>query len=273
MVFDIDKIAPDTSQKILAGLFVILWYLSFAYYSPEETKMLLDSMGLYNIAPSYDLPSIIPLAFFLWIIIGLVDMAYIHLKVMSDIAIAEGMDASESCVGGKLHMEGDWGWIRVGGTKAFPIEGSKVWIGLKAHIHRIGTHIVFEGLMIPDTPLDYVPFELKRGIRQRRAGFFGVQSCSVGYISAQEHASHKEFNPQDYKEYLTDEEKNKLGSNLNTSEFINEIAIKNKTVDMDLQLLENEHTSLTNSLETIKEVGEAVRTEQKKGILTYIFGG
>jgi hypothetical protein len=271
-IIDINKIAPDFSQKILLGLTVVFWYISFVYYTPEETKTLLDAVGLYHISPSYDLPSIIPLMLFFWMIIGLIDATYIHLKVMSDVCIAEGMDVCESCVGGKLHTEGDWGWIRVGGTKAFPIEGSKVWIGLKAHIHKIGTHVVFEGLMTPDTPLDYVPFELKRGLRQRRGGLFGIQTCSVGYISAQEHASHKEFNPQEYVQYFTEDERTKIGTTLNTSEFISDIAIKNKTVDMDLQLLENEHTSLTNSLETIREVGDAVRTDQKKGILQQILG-
>lgn len=271
-IIDVNKIAPDSSQKILLGLTIIFWFISFSYYSPEDTKILLDSVGLYNIAPSYDLPTIIPLLLFIWMIVGLIDATYIHLKVMSDVAIAEGMDNCESCVGGKLHVEGDWGWIRVGGTKAFPIDGSAVWIGLRSHIHKIGTHIVFEGLMTPNTPLDYVPFEIKREIRQRRGGLFGIKTCSVGYISAREHAFHKEFDTTQYKEYFADDEKAKIGKTLNTSEFINEIAIKNRTVDMGLQLLENEHSSLTKSLETIRDVGKAVRSEKKNGILAQIFG-
>jgi hypothetical protein len=271
-LIDIDKIAPDSSQKLLLALTILFWFISFYYYSPEQTKMLLDSVGLYNIAPGYDLPSIIPIILFIWMIVGLIDATYIHLKVMSDVAMAEGSDVCESCVGSKLHVEGDWGWIRVGGTKAFPIEGRSVWIGLRSHIHRIGTHIVFEGLMTPDTTLDYVPFEVKRDIRQRREGLFGIIKCSVGYLSAREHAFHKQFVTDAYKEYFSDDEKGRMPKTLNTSEFINEIAIKNKTVDMGLQLIEHEHGSLTKSLETVRDVGKAVRTEKERGIMQHILG-
>lgn len=265
------KLAPETSQKVLVILFVISWAVSFIYYTPDETRVLLDAFGLYNIQAAYDMPSIFPILGFIWIIIGLVDAAYIHLKVTSDVAIAEGMDSGESCVGGKLHESGEWGWLRVSGTKAFPLEGSKVWVNLLTHIHRIGTHIVFEGHMIPDTTLDYLPFEVKRDIRQRREGLFGIKTCSVGYLSSKELMTHKEFDTDKYKDYLIDEEKVKTPK-INTQEFIMGIAISNKTVDMGLQLIENEHDALTRSLKTVKEVGNAVRNDKDKGILQHIFG-
>lgn len=182
-IIDVNKIAPDSSQKILLGLTIIFWFISFSYYSPEDTKILLDSVGLYNIAPSYDLPTIIPLLLFIWMIVGLIDATYIHLKVMSDVAIAEGMDNCESCVGGKLHVEGDWGWIRVGGTKAFPIDGSAVWIGLRSHIHKYQDYI---------TPITKSPdtYE-KKGFLWARAGFDALMSGSSNeiYISKKEYTA------------------------------------------------------------------------------------
>ncbi|MDD3840106.1 MAG: hypothetical protein PHP06_05975 [Clostridia bacterium] len=271
-VLDLDKIAPDGSQKLMLGLTISAWVISFIYYSPAETQTLLYAVGLYNISPSYDQPTIIPLLLFIWMIIGIIDATYIHLKVISDGAIADGMDNCESCVGGKLHISGDWGWIRVGGTKAFPIEGGSVWIGLLTHIHKIGTHIVFEGQMVPKTVMDYIPFELKRPLRQRRNGLFGIETCSVGYISAGELETHKEFNTEKYKEYFSAEELGRIPKKMNTSEFISGICIKNRTVDMGLQLIENEHASLSKSLETISDVGKAIQPVKEKGILQHIFG-
>lgn len=269
-ILDIDKIAPDTSQKLMLGLTISAWVISFVYYTPEETLNLLRGVGLWNIAPAQDAPTIIPLLLFTWMLLGTLDATYIYLKVMSDTAIAEGMDNCESCVGGKLHIFGDWGWLRVGGTKAFPIEGGAVWIGLLTHIHRIGTHIIFTGAMTQKTVLDYVPWELKMHIRQRRSGLFGIETCSVGFITPKEMESHKEFDVKDFSEYLTDEEKSK--PTINTAEFIASLQIKNKTIDMGLQLVENECDSLTKSLGTIKGVGAAIRTPQEKGILQHIFG-
>ncbi len=270
---DIDNIAPDTSQKVMLGLTIFAWILAFVYESPEQTREVLTSVGFYNIAPAYDMPTIIPILLFLWMFIGILDAIYIHLKVMSDVAMAEGMDGCESCVGSKLHESGDWGWLRVGGTKAFPIEGGSVWIGLKTHIHRIGNHIVFESQMTPKTPLDYVPFELKPEIRQRRTGLFGVDNCSVGYLSAKELATHKEFKTDEFKKHLTTEDKGKVIPDvLNTSEFIGEIRVLNKTVDMGEQLINNESKSLTESLKTIKDVGSAITPTKSKGILQHIFG-
>lgn len=269
-ILDIDKIAPDGSQKLMLGLMSLAWVVSFVYYTPEQTQYLLIQVGLWNIAPAYDLPTIVPLMLFGWMIIGILDATYIYLKVMSDTAMAEGMDNCESCVGGKLHISGDWGWLRVGGTKAFPIEGGAVWIGLLTHIHRIGTHIVFEGAMTQKTTLEYVPWELKRDIRGRRGGLFGIESCSVGFISGRELEHHKEFKTERYTEFLTDDEKKK--KTINTAEFIAEIQINNKTVDMGLQLVENEHDSLTRSLETISDVGKAIQPARERGIWQHIFG-
>lgn len=271
-ILDIDKIAPDGSQKVMLGLTIIAWAISFIYYTPDQTRALLMSVGLYNISPGYDLPTIIPLLLFGWMIIGLVDATFIHLKVISDTAMAEGMDNCESCVGGKLHISGDWGWLRVGGTKAFPIEGSSVWIGLLTHIHKVGTHIIFEGMMTPKTVLDYIPFELKRAIRQRRGGLFGIENTSVGYISANELEHHKEFNSEKFKEYFGEDEVKKLPKTINTAEFISGISINTRTADMGLQLIENEHESLTKSLETIRDVGKGIQPVKEKGILQLIFG-
>jgi len=268
----INKAAPDFSQKFLIVATVFFWVVSFRYYTPEKTKELLDYFALYNITPSYDWPTIIPLALFIWMLIGLIDATHIHLKVISDVAMAEGMDGCESCVTGKLHRVGDWGWIRVGGTKTFPIPGQSIWTGLLTHIHIIGTHIVFEGRMTPNTVLDYLPFEIKQEARQRKTGLFGVTNCSVGYIAAGELGTHKEFEKKEYKDVIDPDEYQRLPDVINTAEFINAIAINNSTLDLGLQLINHEHESLTKSLETIKKAGDSLKGTQQRGVWQYIFG-
>lgn len=271
-LIDIDKIAPDTDQKILWVLMIVFWFLSFYYYSPEQTDMLLDSVWLYNIPPGYDLPSIIPIILFFWMIIGLIDAAYIHLKVISDVAIADGMDYTESCIGSKLHPHGDWGWIRVGGTKAFPTPGTKVWIGLLSHIHKIGTHVVFEGMMIPNMVLDFLPYDLKLDIWQRREGLFGVKNCSIGILSVNELKAKKEFNTENFKEYIPTDE-GTTPKTINTAQFILEFFIKNKTINTGLQLVNNDNEGLKRGLKTIRDASGEIRNEKERGIVQQIFGG
>lgn len=265
-MLSIEKIlSADTIFTSLKWFIVFLAILStagaIAFPTAEAQTAALGSI-FSGTSSVIDTPTALTFIWILWIALIMSQTSWKMLKVSSDRIIMEGMDHPESCICSDLHTKGDLGFIRVGGAKLVPeIKGKSVWINPLTHIHKYDKFIIMEAHAAPDTGLGDVPPELIYDIYQRRTGLFGIDKCSVGYLSSKEQQEHPEFNGEDYGE------KKELW---NTSTFVTSIMAMNKAVSVMFDYFGDDTTPIEKKLASIKRIGAAATQDsRKKGLMDY----
>jgi hypothetical protein len=269
-IFIPKSLASSIMMKLVAGVGLWLWYISFAYYTPDTVKQLYAQYN-FNMQSSFDEPTIIFICILAWLLYVTVYYIFITLQRASDIIVAPGVPLPQSCTSANLHKIGDMAWIRAGGTKPIPIEGSTAMFNPLTHIYKIGTHIIFTALCTQKTSITDLPIEIKRHARQQRFDILGVKDCSGGYLTSRELEYHKEIDKIKYKDFLTPIESNDKKP-LSTLAFLNSITSWNINYDYQLQAQEHENKSIKEHFQTHTGISKSVQEPEKRSLYDVLFG-
>lgn len=265
------SIADNLPLKFVIAFLLWIWYISFAYYTPEAVKALYTDHN-FSLQPSFDEPVIFLLIIFAWLIYTFIYYTFIQLQKSSDIIITPGASKPTSCTSANLLKVGDMAFIRTGGTKPIPVEGSTVMFNPLTHIYLIGTHLIFSALSTQNTSIMDVPHEIKRHVRQQRFDLLGVKDCTGGYLTAKELELHKEIPKDKFINFLSDKDLNSKKP-LSTIAFLNRITNWNINFDYQLQTREHENKSIRSFFQTHAGISKSVHESEKEGLFDALMGG
>lgn len=265
---------PTKDLKFFNLLLGAALILGMIYDTPEKTLELFNSVGM-RITPGFDMPTILVLLGIIWAaIIGAEAVYIIEAAFYSIYAIISGIDYTPAFCG-KFHVAGEWVYIREG-IKLLGIEGSNAFIGLCTHVSRIGNTLVMEGHTIPNAPLSRVPTEIKPDLRARRWGMLGVTLCNIGFLSRKELLTHKEIKKSDVRKEI--EKDNDIAhvfdkqEVFDTQDFIAELSGKDASMDLMVQIEDNDGKELANKIKLVTDIEEATMPKKQKGFMDLVFG-
>jgi hypothetical protein len=265
-MISLDDIFNSLKWSILVFA-IISTALALFFPTPEAQNAALSLIGLQSQTPEIDTPLILTVIWIIWIILIMSQMSWLMMKVASDRAVMDGVDRPESCIASNFHLKGNFGFIRVKGSKLLPaIAGTCAWIAPLTHIHKIENTLWIESHAIPDANLGYVPPELKDDVYQRRNGIFGIKECSIGLLSSQELQENSGFEGEDYKDVASKDDQHFW----TTSIFITAVLKKCMGISVQFDYFDNDTKSIEEKIGAVKRIGSASKTPEKKGLLDYI---
>lgn len=274
MIFSLDNIFNSLKWVTLI-VAIVSTLITISFPTSDNQAELLGYVGLQfgatpGSSPIVDTPLVLTFIWILWFVFILSQTSWKALKVSSDRIIIDGINKTESCVTSELHPKGEFGFIRVGGVKLIPdIEGRCVWINPLTHIHVIENTIWMEAHASPNTGLEDVPPDLKYDIYQRRNELFGINKCSIGFLSGKEQQEHTGFNGKEYEDAVSQDDK-KLWT---TSTFITDIMTRNKAISVLFDYFGDDTSPIEKKLGSIKRIGRAANTQEKRGIIDLLKSG
>lgn len=239
------------------------FFMALSFGTPESSAYLCElveqaTMGVLVLPPVIEIPVVVQWILFACIIVPGLDGSDLYFKAnFCPQILGAGLKHPYSFNGHVVELNG-FGIVGAGGSAApIPHDGSHILINPLSHIHRVGEHVVFEGVVTENRPISETPIEIKRYVRSKRGGLWGAKSIGVGWFSALELALNRTF----------DIPTNKGSVPVSTSNFITEDAKLSDQYDKLLQLTENEGTGLSEMLSTMSQIGEKNLDYSEKGFI------
>lgn len=249
-----------SKKTIVVG---VSFFLALAFGTPESSLYLCELVeqathGFLILQPVIEIPVIAQWVFVAVILVVGMDGLDLYLRAnYSPQVMGAGLKHPYSFNGNMTELNG-FGIIGAGGSAApIPHDGPHVLMNPLTHVHRIGEHVVFEAVVTENRPLEETPIEIKRFVRSKRGGLWGVKTTGAGWFTSQELALNKTFELQEGKYTAT----------VSTSNFITEDAKLADKYDKLLQLTENEGAGLSDMLSTMSQIGEKHLDPSEKGFL------